>query len=154
MHETLHECANELYQALPAEVLQKLRKCETKMTVPPGARLITKGVRPEHLIMVGKGSVEVSIPTDGRAISLAVAGQGKVCGLRSIVGRVLPEIDVTTLEQCEITLVPDAAFIAVLKQHPEMYFAIAKVLSGDLKTAQTLLREISSRRKRHCTPGV
>jgi len=154
VNETLQQYANELYQSLSAEVLQELRKYEKKMTVPAGAKLITQGIRPEHLIVVDQGSVEISIPAGGQAIFLAVAGQGKVCGLRSIVGGVLPETDVTTLEPCEITLIPDVPFNAVLKQHPEMYFAIAKVLSGDLKTAETILREIPSCRQRRCPPGA
>ncbi len=106
------------------------------------------------MIIVDKGSVEISIPAGGHTISLAVAGKGKVCGLRSIVGGVLPEIDVTTLEQCEVTLIPAGIFTGMVERHPEMYFAIAKVLSGDLKAAETILREIPSTRRRRVTQSA
>jgi len=124
------------------------------MTAPIGSRLVTQGIRPEHLIIVDYGLVEISISAGSQSISLSVAGQGKVLGLRSIVGGVLPEIDVTTLEQCEITLIPDVAFAGVVKEHAEIYFAIAKVLSGDLKRAEVILRDIPSRRRRRCAPGA
>ncbi len=153
MNETLQEYSNELYQSLPAEIRQELRKYETKVTVPPGVKLVTQGICPENLIIVDQGSVEISVPAGVRAIFVAVAGRGKVYGLRCIVGGVMPEIDVTTLEQCEITLIPGSAFVGILQEHQEMYFAIARVLSSDLKTAQTLLREIPSSRQRRCAPG-
>ena len=124
------------------------------MTAPIGYGLITEGIRPGHLIIVDQGSVEISISSGSQSISLAVAGPGKVLGLRSVVGGVLPETNVTTLEQCEITLIPEAAFVGVVKEHTEMYFAIAKVLSGDLKTAEVILREIPPGRQRRCAPGA
>ena len=154
MNDTLLEYANELYESLSAEVLQKLKKYEKKMTVPIGFKLVTQGIRPGHLIIVDKGSVEISISSGSQSMFLGVAGQGKVLGLRSTVGEALPEINVTTLEQCEITLIPDVAFIGVVKEHAEMYLAIAKVLSGDLKTAEVILREIPSSRQRRCAPGA
>ena len=86
MNDTLLEYANELYESLSAEVLQKLRKYEKKMTVPIGFKLVTQGIRPGHLIIVDKGSVEISTSSGSQSMSLAVAGQGKVLGLRSTVG--------------------------------------------------------------------
>jgi Cyclic nucleotide-binding domain len=148
VNESLKESLNELYQSLPAEICQELGKYEKRMTVAPGVRLIMQGLCPEHLIIVDEGSVEISIPAGDHAIFLVVAGQGKVCGLCAIVGGVLSEIDATTLEHCEITAIANGAFTDMVKQHPEMYAAIAKVLSGDLKTAGTFLRQNTPYRQR------
>jgi CRP-like cAMP-binding protein len=132
---------NELYQSLAPNIREELRKHEQEVTAPPGTKLISQGIAPEHLIIISKGSVEISVPAGSRAIFLAVAGEGKVLGLRGIVSDVLPEIDVTTLENCRIILIPREKFLEVLKAHPEIYFAVSKVLSGDLQTAERLLRE-------------
>jgi CRP-like cAMP-binding protein len=60
--------------------------------------------------------------------------------MRAVVSGELPEEDVTCQENCSVTLIPRDAFIKTVRQHPEMYFAIAKVLSYDLVTAQRLLK--------------
>jgi CRP-like cAMP-binding protein len=60
--------------------------------------------------------------------------------MRAIVSGELPEEDVTCLENCSVTLIPRETFLKTVRQHPEMYFAIAKVLSHDLVMAQRLLK--------------
>jgi CRP-like cAMP-binding protein len=57
------------------------------------------------------------------------------------------EIDVTCLEECEVTLLPCGVFLEVLHHNPEMYFAVVKVLSADLKAVQSILRDKTSRTK-------
>jgi CRP-like cAMP-binding protein len=41
--------------------------------------------------------------------------------------------------------VPRDAFLELLKNHPEIYFAVAKVLSADLQIADHILRNHSRR---------
>ena len=148
MHDTLQESSNELYESFSEEICEELGRHGKKATIRPGTRLIEQGTNPAYLIILDKGSVEISVPAGGQSISLEVSGRGKVCGLRSIVSGVLAETDVTAVEECEVTLIPAGLFVDMLKQHPEMYFAIAKVLSADLKTAEKILREMPSTRRR------
>jgi CRP-like cAMP-binding protein len=154
VNDTRQEASNELYESLSEEVRHELRKHGEKTTVASGTRLLAQGVCPAYVIIVDKGSVEVSIPAGGQSISLAVFGKGKVCGLRSVVGGVLPDINVTAREQCEVTLIPSDVFTGMVKRHPEMYFAIARVLSGDLKAAETLLRDKPSTRRRQVSRAL
>lgn len=133
--------SNELYDPLSPEIRAKLAACEKTCTVPAGKRLISHGEYPRHLTIVDSGSVEISIPTAKRTIPVAVAGKGKVFGLRTLVSRKPSEIDVTALEECRVTLVPAEHFLEVLKQHPPMYLAIAQILSTDLKMAEGFLRQ-------------
>src|SRR5947209_3782268 len=133
---------NELYETLSAEVREVLLKLEQVSTFPAGAQLIAQNVAPEHVIILNQGSVEISVPAQGKTISMALAGNGKVFGLRSVVSGELPEINVICLEECTVTLLPRAGFLRTLKQYPQVYFAVAKVLSADLKLAQDLLREM------------
>ena len=133
---------NELYEWLAAEIRETLHRLEQVSTVPSGAQLIAQNVAPEHVMILDHGSVEISVPSGGKTISMAMAGNGKVFGLRSVVSGELPEINVICLEECTVTLLPRDEFIRTLKQCPQIYFAIAKVLSADLKLAQDLLREM------------
>lgn|SRR5579864_2837847 len=132
---------NELYKSLSPAVRDDLSRLEKRAIVPAGTKLISEAVAPERVIVIERGSVEISVPAGERAMSLNVAGEGKVLGLRSIIAGAVPEIEATTLEECAISFISRQDFLKVLEQNPEMYFAIAKVLSADLNTAERFLRE-------------
>lgn len=134
--------SNELYESLAADVTQELRRHEKTITVDSGEKLIGLGDAPIHLIIVNAGSVTISIADGRRKISLGVAGSGKVLGLRSIISGMPSEIEASTLEECAVSLIPQQQFLKVLKQHPESYIAIARILSADLKAAEHLLRDL------------
>jgi CRP/FNR family transcriptional regulator, polysaccharide utilization system transcription regulator len=138
---------NELYANLSSHVQRQLADQERSATVSPGSKLIQFGVSPNQLIILNSGLAEITVPIAGKPVSLGTVGPGKVLGLRSIMCGEVPEVDVTCLEDCDITLVSCDVFLEVLRRNPEMYFAVAKVLSADLKMAQAFLREKTNRGK-------
>jgi CRP-like cAMP-binding protein len=143
--------ANELYANLSAEVQQELAKQERAATVPQGSKLLASGAVPGQLVILNTGSAELTIPVGGKPVSIGKAGPGKVFGLRSIICGECQEIDVTCLEECEIVSLPRDAFLEVLRRNPQMYFAVVKVLSADLKKAHGVLRQKTSRSRNHGT---
>ena len=138
---------NELYANLSAPLLQQLRNQERSATVSQGSKLIQYRISPNQLIILNSGLAEITVPVAGKPVSVGTAGPGKVLGLRSIMCGEVSEIEVTCLEECEITLLSRDAFLEVLHSNPEMYFAIVKVLSADLRTVQSFLREKTGRTK-------
>lgn len=145
---------NEFYESLSPAIRDELSRHEEQATVPAGRKLISEDVIPEHLIAIEHGSVEISVPAGNKATTLSVAGEGKVLGLRPIVSGVLPEIVATTLEECRLLLISREDFLDVLGRHPEMYFAIAKVLSTDFNAAQRFLRETARSVKKDKLPNA
>lgn len=143
---------NELYANLSAQVQKQLANQERTVTVSPRTKLVQYKVSPKQLIILNAGLAEITVPVAGKPVSLGTAGPGKVLGLRSIMCGEVPEIDVTCLEECDITLVSREAFLEVLRRNPDMYFAIVKVLSEDLKTVQSFLRENTGQAKTPRTP--
>ncbi|HEV2991079.1 MAG TPA: cyclic nucleotide-binding domain-containing protein [Candidatus Angelobacter sp.] len=135
------QSSNELYDRLSPDIRAKLSAHEQTSTVPAGERLISHRECPRHLMIVNSGSVEISLPTGKRIVPVAVAAKGKVFGLRTLVSGSPAEIDVTALEECELTLLPISDVLEVLKQHPQMFLAIAQVLSADLKMVEAVLRQ-------------
>lgn len=134
--------SNELYESLAADATEELKRHEKTITVGSGKKLIGLGDAPIHLIIVNAGSAAISIADGRRLISLGVAGSGKVLGLRPIISGMPSEIEASTLEECAISLIPQQQFLEVLKQHPEIYIAIARILSADLKAAERVLRDL------------
>ena len=140
------EAANELYEMLSPELRAELARFEQVRIVPAGTHLITCGVAPENLVIVNAGKVEITLDCRSRhPASLGFSGAGKVFGMRATVSGELPEIDVTCMESCSITTVPRDVFLALLKNNPQAYFAVAKVLSSDLQIADRILRGNSRR---------
>jgi CRP-like cAMP-binding protein len=131
---------NELYAALRAELRQELAQHEQRMTVPDGAILIDHGVLPRYLITLDSGTVMISVPSPKRAASMIMAQQGKVFGMRAAISGELPEIDVTCVTPCNVTIFPRDVFLGLLKIYPEIYFSVARALSADLQIADRILR--------------
>lgn len=131
---------NELYTGLPAELRKELERHEQDVKVPRGYRLIQHHVHAGRLIILNSGTVEVSVPCGGHEVLMGTAGSGKVFGMRAAVSGEVPEINVTCLEECEIAVIPAEDFNSILRDNPQMYFAVARVLSADLKIADQLIR--------------
>jgi len=109
--------------------------------VPQGTLLVQHQVAPQHLVILNGGSAEISLPSDGKDLLLGTAKKGKVLGMREIVSGEGPEIDVVCLEDCNVSLVPRDEFLALLRVNPQIYFAIARVLSSDLSLANQVIRK-------------
>jgi CRP-like cAMP-binding protein len=135
-----NETANELYGMLSPELRTELAQYERSVTVPEGTNLIKRGVPPEQLVIINSGKVEITLACIRQSVSLGCAEAGKVFGMRAVVSGELPEADVTSVEDCHITLIPRDAFLKTVRQHPQLYFAIAKVLSNDLVLANRFLK--------------
>jgi CRP-like cAMP-binding protein len=135
------ELKNELYADLPQAVSQELAGQGEPLTVAPGTRLVESGVIPQGLIILNSGTAETTVLVAGREKSLGIAGPGRVFALHSTITGTPPETTVTCLEESRITVLPKDVFLQVLARHPEMYFAVIKVLSADLTNAHRLIRD-------------
>lgn len=135
------EPTNELYSSLSPDIRLELGKLAQATTAAQGSKLVRHGVRPEQLIILNSGKVEITVPADGKTLTLGTAGPGKVFALRAIVAGEAAEVDVTALEQCNLTVLPAEEFLNVLRRNPEMYLAVVRILSGDLRKADSFLRQ-------------
>jgi CRP-like cAMP-binding protein len=135
------EPSNELYASISPDVRLELARLAQATTAEPGSKLIRHGVRPEQLIILNSGKVEITVPAEGKTLTLGAAGPGKVFALRAIVAGEASEVEVTATEKCSLTVLPADEFLNVLRRNPEMYMAVVKVLSSDLRNADSFLRQ-------------
>jgi CRP-like cAMP-binding protein len=142
---------NEFYSMLPPSLCDQLKKHEKSLELPQGAPLMKHGVLPGGLIILNSGNVQISVPCPRRTIAVTTGQKGKVFGMRAAFAGDPPDIDVTCLDNCSVTMVPRDAFLEVLKTNPEIYIAVAKVLSADLQIAQRILRGSV---RRHSAPRI
>jgi CRP-like cAMP-binding protein len=137
---TSSDVIKDLYTGLPDELLKELAVHEQAVTIPKGTLLLKCGTFPEHLMILHSGSAETSVLVAGKPLSLGVAGAGRVFGLQSILADAPNDTNVICLERCEVILVPKKAFLSALRRNPQMYLAVAKLLSADLQNAHGILR--------------
>ena len=74
-----------------------------------------------------------------------MAAPGRIFGLRALVTENLPEIEAICRTECELRLFRQI-FMSALKSHPQMYLPVARLLSADLKLAQTYLKARARRK--------
>jgi CRP-like cAMP-binding protein len=134
------QAANELYAILSSELRTEFGKYELAVTVPEGTNLIKQGVPPDQLVIVNSGKVEIAVGGMHEAVSIDGTQAGRVFGMRAIVSGELPEVDVTSQEICRLTLIPRDAFLTTVREYPQLYSAIAKVLSNELTMAHRFLK--------------
>lgn len=132
---------NELYAGLPKAVRQEFARHEEAVTVARGSRLVEAGVITRGLIILNSGNAETTVTVAGKERSLGLAGPGRVFALHSTLSGTPTESTVTCLEECRVTILPKDVFLEVLARHPEVYFAIVKVLSADLARVDRLIRD-------------
>lgn len=142
---------NELYSMLPPAVCEALRKHEQNLDLPQGASLIKHGVLPVGLVILNSGTVQISVPCPRRTVAATTGQKGKVFGMRAAIAGELPDADITCLDNCSVTMLPRDVFLEALKTNPEIYFAVARVLSGDLQIAHRILRGSV---RRYSTPRI
>jgi CRP-like cAMP-binding protein len=133
------ELANELYRDMSAEAQEELANHEQTVTAAKGTRLVQNGLPPDALVILDAGSAAISVPVAEKAVTVCIARPGKVFGLRCIIAGIASDVTVTCLEECQVTLVPKAAFLDVLGRNPSMYLAIVNVLSSDLAAADRVI---------------
>jgi CRP-like cAMP-binding protein len=134
------EATNELYAGLSDDLRQELVEHEQAATFSAGATLLQCGIPADRLVILTSGSAETFVYVAGEPRSLGIARPGKVFALDSIISGEPLHTSVTCSEDCGVTFVPKAIFLDVLRRNPQMYFAVAKVLSSDLAAADRIIR--------------
>jgi CRP-like cAMP-binding protein len=148
----LKHAPNDFYAALSPQLRCELGKIAPSIKVPAGTKLIGFGEPLSQLVIVDSGAVR-SVISGG--IKLLECEGGRVFGMHAILSGDVPEESAITEESCYITCIPRDTFLAFLRAHPQMYFAIARILSNDLLAAQRLLKNSLFRvSRRKSTPQL
>jgi CRP-like cAMP-binding protein len=131
---------NDLYDGLSTEMKQELAGCEQVLSVPAGTRLAECGAPADQLIILNSGTAKIYLLAGRKKVPLGIAGPGTVFGLSSMLAETPLDRGLTSLEPCEVTILPKKAFLDALNRNQHMYFAIVKLLSADLAGADRIIR--------------
>jgi CRP-like cAMP-binding protein len=132
---------NDFYAGLSEDVRRELAGHGRVVRVPAGTALVEAGTSPKELLVLNSGSAETFVMVAGKPRSLGIAQAGKVFGLHFMLAEAPPNVNVTCLEECEVTFLPKDAFLELLERNPPMCFAFIQVLSSDLAAADRVIRK-------------
>lgn len=101
---------------------------------------------PKNLFCINSGKIKIyQLGEEGRYQILRFATQGDVIGYRALLSGEPYSASAATLENAQICVIPKKSFFSVLEENHKISFQLMKVLSRDLKTAESKLTGITQK---------
>ncbi len=119
---------------MPREIAGKLLAGERTVTLEAGETLFERGDAGDGCYWLRSGVLKVCVAsTKGEQRILAILGPGAIVGEMAMIDGLPRSASVAAVRACELTFVSRAAFLDILRQHPELYADIVKTLATRLR---------------------
>jgi CRP/FNR family transcriptional regulator len=133
----------EFFSGLSAAALADLETLLVPVSHPGNKVLFSETQPAEGVLVVIEGEVRLSInSTDGRRLSLRIAGAGEVLGLSSTLSGNPYEMTVDTLYPAKIAHIARKDFLNFLARHPEVYASVTREVGRSYNLACEQLRMV------------
>lgn len=113
------------------DLLEVFKDSEDVLEFPAGAVITVEGEQGNHMYVVMKGEVTISI--HGR--NMAVAGPGEIVGEMALINSNIRSATVTAKTDCRLALIDQPSFDSLLRYVPEFSLYVMRVLTERLKSA-------------------
>jgi CRP/FNR family cyclic AMP-dependent transcriptional regulator len=115
---------------LSKSALQALEKITLPTAYPRGAALFVEGQNPRGVFVLCRGRIKLSISSrEGKTFILRVAQPGEVLGLGATVSGKGYDLTAETIDPCQLNFIKRADFLLFMKEHPDVCFRVAELLS-------------------------
>ena len=133
----------EFFSNLSPDALKDLMSIEHPSSYPPSMVLFSEDDSPSGVFVVLEGEVKLSInSSDGRSLTLRIAGKGEMLGLVSTMSGNPCEMTAATLYPARIASISQRDFLAFLARHPESYKTVTEELGRQIGMACAQLRRV------------
>jgi len=134
---------SEFFSALSAAARADLETLLVPVSHPGSKVLFTETQPSNGVLVVIEGEVRLSInSTEGRRLSLRIAGAGDVLGLSSTLSGNPYEMTADTLYPAKIAHIARQEFLNFLARHPEVYAVVTREVSRSYNQACEQLRMV------------
>lgn len=111
-----------------------------------GEIIFKEGTSPLGLYWINKGKVKLSITgEDGKEQIIRLANEGDLMGYRALLSGGMYHATAVPLEGCELSFISKETFLEVLKKDSALSFEMMKLLSDDLKNAETQITHLAQK---------
>jgi len=134
---------SEFFSGLSLAARADLEKLLVSVSHPGNKVLFSETQPAEGVLVVMEGEVRLSInSTDGRRLSLRIAGAGDLLGLSSALSGNPYEMTADTLYPAKIAHIVRQDFLNFLARHPEVYASVTREMSRSYNLACEQLRMV------------
>lgn len=137
---------NNLFCRIKPNQMNELMDEKTFTKYSKGEYIFKEGTRSFGIFCLNSGKVKlVKAGEDGRNHILRLHRQGDLLGYRSLFSETGYNASAIALENCQICFIPRDLFLKLVKDDSELAFDLLKMLSDDLKKADTHLTNLAQK---------
>jgi CRP/FNR family cyclic AMP-dependent transcriptional regulator len=133
-----------LFAHLDEKTLGRLEGIAVKRAYPRNTILISKGDVSDHLFVVIRGKLKVTLPDDsGKEIILSLLGEGDYFGEIALIDGEPRTATIVSMEATEVLTIARADFQQILRSSPELMFDLLTVLARKVRIATEKLESLA-----------
>jgi CRP-like cAMP-binding protein len=117
------------------DLLEVFKDSEDVVDFPAGTVIAQEGAEGDHMYVVMKGEVTISVGNR----TLATAMPGEIVGEMALINSNVRSATVTAKTDCRLALIDQASFNSLLRYVPDFSLHVMKVLAERLKHAYEVL---------------
>ena len=135
-----------IFCSLKNEVLKGISRNKGGNQYKKGEIIFSEGFKPFGIHCVSKGRIKIyKLGDDGKDQIVRVAKVGDIIGYRSLISDEIYSASAEALEDSRTCFIPKNTFFELIKQENEFALKIMKVLSKDLRKAESQSMNIAQR---------
>ena len=133
-----------LFAHLDEKTLSRLEGIAVKRVYPKNTILISKGDVSDHLFVVIRGKLKVTLLDDsGREIVLSLLGEGDYFGEIALIDGEPRTATIVSTQASEVLTIARADFQQILRSSPELMFDLLAVLARKVRIATEKLESLA-----------
>lgn len=117
------------------DLLEVFKDSNDLVAFPAGSVIITEGMEGDHMYVVMKGEVAISLKDK----VICTASAGEIVGEMALINADLRSASVTAATDCTLAVIDQASFQSLLKHVPDFTLHVMNVLADRLKTAYEII---------------
>lgn len=138
-----------VFHILEPEALSGLSEHKSCALFRKGQYVFTENGIPAGLYCVNSGKIKLTTTgMDGKEQILRLAKSGDILGYRAMIAQERYHCSAVALEDASICIIDKQYFFQQLETHPKLMFEVVKLLSRDLKTAESHIVSLSQKNVR------
>ena len=117
------------------DLLDVFKGSDDVLELPAGAVIAVEGEEGDHMYVVMKGEIAISIR--GRTVAMALPGE--IVGEMALINSNIRSATLTARTDCRLALIDQISFNALLRHVPDFSLYVMQVLADRLKNAYEVI---------------
>ena len=117
------------------DLLEVFKNSEDLVEFPAGANIVQEGEKGNHMYVVMKGDVIISLKTK----VLARVFPGEIFGEMALINSELRSASVTARSDCQLAMIDESSFKSLLEHVPDFTMHVMSVLANRLHSSYEMI---------------